>query len=414
MTLLVHKLKTLARYLWQHGIEALSDRFYLFDTKAALRRQPVGRAITGAGSDAVEFHLIPTVESKAEFDIVRKKLGRMEHPEWTSEENSACLICGAPVTPAIEIAGQSESGSLKMGWCPACDYLQYSRRPHRQWFADWYKNSFDPAGNLEKNLETRPFTWRYYKRLLPFIGERKIKVLDFGAGYGEKTMAFRREGHELFCIEPSQARADYLRSEGCTVVCGALGDPSVEEFMKTHGPFDLVFTYHVIEHVAGGIDIFEQLASHVRPSGFFYLAIPELYKEGLLNNVFTLEHLNSFSRTAAKRFLNRLGFEVIKDADDIFQYYTNYCQYLVGRKTAGAAVEWEAANSDSEKFFRYMAQQLHLAEFAEDGGALRLGVYGHQPLDYAYTTEAVQRIKEAQGLPRIRFVHADNPLFWAS
>lgn len=412
MFAMTDKLKIRVRYLWQHGLEALSSRFYLFNTKVAFRNQaPEAGKIPKAG-DALELHLQSTPESSAEFDIVKKKLGRMEHPAWRSEDNCDCLICGASVQPVIEIAGQADAGALRLGWCSACDYLQYSSRPPKEWFADWYKNSFDPAGNLQRNLEVRPFTWRYYKRLLPFIGNRKIKVLDFGAGYGEKTMAFRREGHELFCIEPSQSRADYLESQGCTVVCGALGDPRVEEFMQTHGPFDLVFTYHVIEHVAGGIDLFEQLVSHVQPGGLFYLAIPELYKEGLLNNIFTLEHLNSFSRTAAKRFLNRLGFELAKDSDDPFQYYTNYCQYLIGRKVGAQPVPWEAENGDSERFPRYLAEQLRLNEFSPNGGSVSLRVDGHQKLDYAYAGGAAE---PGQDAPRmVRFVHGDSPLFWAS
>lgn len=409
----LNKFVVRAKYIWQHSIEAFSDRFYLYNTRAKffpLKQE----AVCGTNEEGVvQFNLIPTKAALCEFDIVKRKLERMDNPVWEPEENCSCLICAGKTIQVVELLGAEGCVRLALSWCPACDYVQYSRRPPKEWFADWYKNSFDSPADLERNLEVRPFTWRYYKRLRPLFGERKLKVLDLGAGYGEKSMAFRRDGHQLFCIEPSQARADYLKSQGCEVVCGALGDPKVEAFMSKHGPFDVVFTYHVIEHVAGGIELFEQLASHVVEGGYFYLAIPELYKEGAMNNIFTLEHLNSFSRIAAKRFLNRIGFSVIKDGDDIFQYYTNYCQYLVGRKVSVQPVAWEVANMNPNRYPDYLRQEIHLGKLSQNGGTVRLSVFGHQALDYAYTTnDKAQAAGDSKVL--IRFVHGDLPTFWAS
>lgn len=411
---LLYKIGVSLRYLWQHGLEALSERFYLFNTQADIVSAKSQAPAPEADGRVMQFKLLPTESAQAEFGIVERKLARMEKPAWTAQENCACLICGGPIRQVVELTDASEEVRLALGWCPACDYLQYSRRPPTEWFADWYKNSFDSSADLEHNLEVRPFTRRYYKRLQPLFGNRKLKVLDLGAGYGEKTMAFQREGHQLFCIEPSQARADYLKSAGCEVICGVLGDPSVEAFMRTHGPFDMVFTYHVVEHVAGSIDIFEQLASHVVQGGYFYLAIPELYKEGAMNNIFTLEHLNNFSRTAAMRFLNRLGFSVQQHGDDRFQYYTNYCQYLVGRKVGEQPVAWEAANADAHRFPAYLYHQMRLDALANKAGTVRLAVFGHQPLDYAYSGFGGAAVEGPQGTFRIRFSHGQQPLFWAS
>lgn len=416
MLTLLNKLKIYVRYLWQHGIEMLGSGNYLFNTR--VEHSPAAQDIVlkhdGASGGTIDFQLIDTLESAREFNVVEQKFMRMDHPQWRCETNPDCLVCGAAVKPVIEVTGLPGTPSLELGWCPACDYLQYSSRPPKDWFADWYKNSFDPVGNLDQNLATRPFTQRYFKRLQPFIGDRKIRVLDLGAGYGEKTMAFQKAGHQLFCIEPSQARADYLKSVGCTVICGVLGDPEVDEFMQEHGPFDLVFTYHAIEHVAGRIEDFERLTQHLGDGGMFYLAIPELYKEGLMNNVFTLDHLNNFSRTAAIRFLNRLGFAVERAADDVFQYYTNYCQYLVGRKVSKTPVSWEAENVDPDRYLRYVRQQLDLDRLSPEGGVVRFTLFGHAPLTYSYGSDTLRAVRASSTLPRVRFRHAGRPLFWPS
>ena len=414
MAELLKKIGLFTNYLVRHGLEWLSDRNYLFRPRLIklVRDTEAGGNLLPA---CCEIELCADEFAAQEFGVVTSKLGRMNKPDWQVESRSGCYICNGTLQPMVEVVdslGLEQNRRLELSWCPACDHVQYSQRPSVAWFKDWYMHSFDQKESLEENLATRPFTWRYYRRLAPLLTKPSAKVLDLGAGYAEKTRAFKERGHQLFCVEPSEARADYLRSIGCEVVNGVLGEPAVTEFLNQHGPFDLVFSYHVVEHVAGDIDIYNPLVQQIAEGGLFYMAVPELYKEGAMNHVYMLEHQYSFSRTSGCRFLNRLGFEVVRAASDPFQYISNYCQYFVGRKKAGVVLG--EGNSDLQKYPRYLQEQFELARLAGSSGMVTYQTYSHQPLTYRYRCASGQSWDSASGQAMLRIVHGQQPLFYAS
>lgn len=413
MAELIKKISLFSQYLVRHGLEWLSERNYLFRPRlVALNKDALTIELPAQGCELALSH---DAMAKNEFGVVVSKLARMENPAWVTETRTDCYICGQAVQPMVEVAdtlSEKPARQMVLSWCPACDHVQYSQRPTADWFRDWYMHSFDQKESLEENLATRPFTWRYYNRLAPFLAGKTRKILDLGAGYAEKTRAFKERGHQLFCVEPSEARADYLRSIGCEVVAGVLGEAAVSQFLEQHGPFDLVFTYHVAEHVAGDLSLYEPLVQQIAEDGLFYIAVPELYKEGAMNHVYMLEHLHSFSRTSGCRFLNRLGFEVVRAESDPFQYISNYCQYFLGRKKPG--VELGAANSDLLKYPRYLQDQFALSELAGGTGNVTYQTFGHKPLTYRYRCANGMQWSPSSGQPLLRIGHGEMPLFAAS
>lgn len=405
-----NKVAIFSKYAVRHTLEAIDENNALFRPRVT----SVAISDVSERSHGCSLTLLQDEGAKEEFGIVERKLGRMLAPACEMENIEQCDICASTLRPMVEIAGTcaGKKDKLVLGWCPACDHVQYARRPPVEWFKDWYAHSFDSADVLQTNLETRPFTWRYYNRLNKYLPEKKCQILDLGAGYAEKTRAFKECGHELICVEPSEARAQYLRSIGCKVICGALGEATVDAFVEENGPYDLVFTYHVVEHVAGGLGVYKKLVDSVAEEGLFYIAVPELRMEGAMNHVYMLEHLHSFSRNSGVRFLNRLGFEKVVAAKDPFQYISNYCQYFIGRKKSEVALS--ASHSNGEGYPQWLVSQFSLGRLAGKKGQVGFQTFSHAGLNYQFDCAPLASLCRDDGEPLLKIDHGELPPFYAS
>ena len=411
---LLKRARLFSEYLYYHGIQAVSPRFSLERPRFRTEESVTSRA-TRDRTSSIEFHLISDDDARKEFDQPDgARRAQVTHVQDKFRTNK-CFNCDAPLTPIVQVIDAADAEDfIEISWCETCDYLQYSVMPAKAWISSWYASNWDSGGTIADKLEDRRTTYRYFHRLAPYIGSRKLKILDIGAGYGEKTRPFAEAGHEVHCTEATTRRANYLREKVTkNVYFGTLDDPSVREALRQNGPFDLIFTYHVIEPIYGAraeLQILHEIASD---NALFYLAIPELYKEGILNNIYALEHISSFSRTAAKMLMKQCGFQTIYDRDDIFQYYSNYCQYLIGRKMPkGESISF-SANNDPSKMARYLNEALSLKRIsAMTASGFSLHYNAHAKLTYAISDESKIKCRNPSDHLPIRIYHHDLPLFW--
>lgn len=406
--------KLLSQYAYYHLLGTISPRLSLEHPR--FRTEDV--AVEPAPSDrtsSIELHLVSDANAKREFDQPDERRRALVTAVPHKFHTTTCFVCDSPLAPVVQVVnGTRPDDYIELSWCASCDYIQYSVMPSKPWISRWYASNWDSSGSIADKLDTRPTTYRYYHRLAPFIGNRKLKILDIGAGYGEKIRAFALAGHEVHCTEATTRRAEYLREHVTeNVYLGTLDDPAVRESLRRNGPFDLIFTYHVIEHIYDARNELRILGEIAAEDALFYLAIPELYKEGTLNNIYALEHISSFSRLAAKTLMKQSGFRTIIDKDDLFQYFSNYCQYLIGRKaTPGTHLSAET-NADPAKMSRYLSKALSLDQIAALRGSSFSYTYnGHVKLTYTVSAESKVKCRDpATHLP-IRIHHHGLPLFW--
>lgn len=365
-------------------------------------------------ADAIEFHLVADDMARYEFsqpDAARtERVTRIPNKLHTTR----CFICDGPLQPFLQtVNAEAPDDLIEVSWCPACDHCQYSVMPDKQWITNWYLTTWDTTTALTENLARRKPTYRYYKRLLPYLGNRKLKILDIGAGYGEKMLPFKEAGHALYCTEATPGRAEYLRQHLTKQVYqGTLDDPAVRQALIDNGPYDLIFSYHVIEHVYNPAQELQLLQQITEDGALFYLAIPEFYKEGILNNLYSLEHIASFSRNSGCRLLNRLGFEIVKAADDPLQYYSDYCQYFIGRRTSGCDLKPSIPQSPGH-LHDYLRRALKLDKIAGmKESAFSYTYFNHRPLTYQVSAETKRLCADFPNHLPVRFVHHGLPLFW--
>jgi 2-polyprenyl-3-methyl-5-hydroxy-6-metoxy-1,4-benzoquinol methylase len=411
---LVKRALVFSQYLFFYALDKLSPE--RTRERPKFRPEPVGGPSTDNDrTGSIEFHLESDENAKREFaqaDPARRALVTHVADKFRT---ATCFICGGALMPVIQVLDADDPADhIEISSCRACDHLQYSVMPSRAWLAHWYATHYDRSLTLAENLEMRRPSQLYRYRLARYIGERKLRVLDIGAGYAEKTHAFALAGHELHCTEATAPRADYLRRlVGDRVYFGTLADPAVAEAVRRNGPYDIIFTYHVVEHMYDARAELQILREVAAEDAIFYLAIPELYKEGILNNIYALEHVASFSRRSAKTLMREVGFRPILAKDDLFQNYSPNCQYLIGRKAHAGETGAGEADEKPRDMVDYLRRALSLPRIAGlDSGRFSYRYVGHDRLSYRISYSSRMKCREPGAHLPLRIYHHGLPLFW--
>ena len=91
------------------------------------------------------------------------------------------------------------------------------------------------------------------------------RVLDFGANWGYGTHQLRRAGFDTEAFELSVSRAAF----GCE-----LGVEVHTDLAELPGPFDAIYSSHVLEHVPNPLASLRDMLQRVRPGGFVLAHTP--------------------------------------------------------------------------------------------------------------------------------------------
>jgi hypothetical protein len=148
---------------------------------------------------------------------------------------------------------------------------------------------------------------------------RRLRVLDFGMGWGRWSMVARAFGAEVFGMETSEPKKAYART---------LGVPVLEPHDLAHQQFDIVATEQVLEHVDSPIETARMLTNALDPGGILKVSVPpstgirrrvarwnwaDSWTEGRrLMAIHPLEHLQCFTPASLDCMGNMLGLRRAK------------------------------------------------------------------------------------------------------
>ncbi len=95
---------------------------------------------------------------------------------------------------------------------------------------------------------------------------RNARLLDYGASWGYGVWQFNQAGFDTVGFEISRSRAQYART---------MLDVRVEDDLnELHGPFDVFFSIHVLEHLPTPALAFDLARRLLRPGGLFVAYTP--------------------------------------------------------------------------------------------------------------------------------------------
>lgn len=163
-------------------------------------------------------------------------------------------------------------------------------------YSSWIECSIDDV--FRSDVE-KPSTSRDGHELMALsahLGKAKLKVLDYGAGWGLWPIIASRLGHQAYAVEIAPAKAQWMARHGVTVLA--------DEDIARHR-FDVINLEQTLEHLTHPREALESLVPSL--DGILKLSVPNAakaprrideYKAGNFSNLplmLPFEHLNAFN-----------------------------------------------------------------------------------------------------------------------
>ncbi|MGK7873254.1 MAG: class I SAM-dependent methyltransferase [Xenococcaceae cyanobacterium] len=303
-------------------------------------------------------------------NFILKSPAMLAYPEQEDYTYTNCPICNRDDESFLlaDVRCQ-ELTSIETAFCKRCEHLYLRKLPSVQWYQRYYATEWDtgrtasinssanPLARFKRVLKKLPLTQvslRIIKRHLlknsrktksplfnPDIsvnrGAMEIlsflfgvaesdgvyylakpdinKVLEVGCGHGYVLEVFHRRGFSAFGTEASAYRAKSCRERGLNVF-----DCPVDSFKPIEhlGPFDLVYSTQVLEHIATPEKHIKQLSDLIKKEGYLYIQVPYLMHEvNLIHRCHSPVHCHSFSPRSLSLLLEKYGFTPIAMKVDI-------------------------------------------------------------------------------------------------
>jgi 2-polyprenyl-3-methyl-5-hydroxy-6-metoxy-1,4-benzoquinol methylase len=137
------------------------------------------------------------------------------------------------------------------------------------------------------------------------------RLLDFGCGAGGFLVAARHLGFRVAGLEVNRDLARHVEATySIPVFAGLIDDPNFEL-----GPFDVIASFQVFEHLIDPRNTLAQLLAHLAPGGLLLIEVPNLAALGeRLRRGSTMDdsHLFYFNARSLSRLLREAGLEVVR------------------------------------------------------------------------------------------------------
>lgn len=174
-------------------------------------------------------------------------------------------------------------------------------------------------------------------------GRRGLRILEVGAGAGFISHKLRQAGHKVTSIEPGSAYRPYWERYGIDVL---------NTFFPTQeapGPYDVIVSYAVIEHIEDAPAFLKAMGDHLAPDGVIAAAVPNDSEEIVSGDPGMLvhEHYFYFLPSAFRRLLEAGGLTVrsVEEA--------KRTRVLFGLASAGEAVQSGDMGDDLQIYEAY-------------------------------------------------------------
>jgi len=164
--------------------------------------------------------------------------------------------------------------------CKSCGLMRTDPMPTEaelaHYYSEVYRWDYQLAGSgpprRHMSIKTRDAEQRL--SLLAPVMRPGMRILDFGSGAGAFLGAAAAAGHSVLGIEPGRAFGNYARETfGVEVI--------VEHWERVNqklGPFDLITTTQVVEHLRRPVAALRWLTSLLAPDGVLYVTVPNLLR----------------------------------------------------------------------------------------------------------------------------------------
>jgi SAM-dependent methyltransferase len=191
-----------------------------------------------------------------------------------------------------------------------------SDTPDRSHESDYYSEFVE----RDKRADTLQFYDGILKEIEKITSGRRL--LDAGCGAGGFLKFAEKSGWSVSGLDASEAAVRYsIETQQLNV---SLAD--LNQFDLPQKSYDVIWAFHVLEHLSNPLHFLRSVASALEPEGVFYLGLPFyprrrirshqlLYKIGIANYPFSFglpDHISYFDGITLRQTLANVRMDVIR------------------------------------------------------------------------------------------------------
>ncbi|MBX2807033.1 MAG: class I SAM-dependent methyltransferase [Cellvibrionaceae bacterium] len=227
-----------------------------------------------------------------------------------TEALNACPCCEAELTTVFKVSDKQDE--IGVTCCDHCGYVGYDKLPTQQWLDDYY------AGDWMSGESLDPPPNHPLADILSKIMPKHKSILEIGCGKGACLASLRARGyHTLAGVEQSQHRAQASAKHTGLDINSDWPD----------GHWDVVTSFHVLEHFRNPSVFFEQASARQTRGDFIVVVVPKAEWEPVLGQLLFILHLHSFSADSLAMLGHRHGYAKVADysnEDSLVHVYSKY------------------------------------------------------------------------------------------
>lgn len=235
------------------------------------------------------------------------------------EIKESCLLCNSHSFQLLR--EKDRNGKTVLNYiCNCCGFIQVFPRMTSFEKEKLYKEGeFSTTARKSKKLSDEKIkasertSYKYFSILENYFKEglyvREKSCLEVGCGSGSFLRYMKVAGWSVEGIEPDKVFSE----KGKIIYDVKIHNIFIENF-KTNKRYDLISSFHVIEHVSDPNTFLNLIYNLLNDDGVLYLECPSIdfmYGESL-DFFFWDVHVNTFSNKTLSAFLMKNGFEVLQ------------------------------------------------------------------------------------------------------
>mgnify|MGYP001290784195 FL=1 len=202
--------------------------------------------------------------------------------------------------------------------CKKCQFIWQKFIPNQKFLKNLYEVVIDKDQSLKKSIYKHQISRDNDKiqvnQVIHLVNKKdtKIKVLDYGAGWGHWAKNIESEIIKVFCLEYSKSRTKHIKKLKLNLV-------HKNKIIKKNIKFDFIRCEQVVEHLPELQSTLSFLHKILNKNGIIYISVPDgnkiIHSNKFSKNyikkgpVQPLEHLNCFNNFSLNKILKMNNFK---------------------------------------------------------------------------------------------------------